>query len=68
MKAALAFLLGSAQKAGACAVCFGAADGTSGLSRAIFWAIILLLTVTMGIVAAIAYGFVVVERGRAARP
>lgn len=60
-----AVLLLAPHSASACAVCFGGGDGTSGLSHGIWWAIVLLLTVTMSLVAAIGYALYSVEARRA---
>lgn len=50
----------------ACAVCFGALDGT-GLSRGIWWAIVLLLAVTLSLIGGIGWAFWSIERARQAR-
>lgn len=60
-----AALLLAPRAASACAVCFGGGDGKSGLSHGIWWAIVLLLAVTMSLVAAIGYALYSVEAGRA---
>jgi hypothetical protein len=66
MRTALFAVLAFAPRAAsACAVCFGGGDGTSGLSHGIWWAIVLLLTVTMSLVAAIGYALYSVEARRA---
>lgn len=51
--------------ASACAVCFGAGDGKSALSHGFWWAIVILLGVTMAMVGGIAWALYSVERGRA---
>lgn len=60
-----AALLLAPRAASACAVCFGAGDGKSGLSHGFWWAIVILLAVTMALVGGIAYALYAVERGRA---
>lgn len=66
-RAALAsVLLAAPRAASACAVCFGAADGKSGLANGIWWGIVILLTVTMSLVAGIGYAIYSVERRREA--
>jgi hypothetical protein len=50
--------------ASACAVCFGAADGKSGLANGFWWGIVILLTVTMSLVGAIGWTLYSVERRR----
>lgn len=60
--AAIPLLPGSA---GACAVCFGKADGSQGLFDGIWWGIVLLLTVTMFMVSGIGYLLWKVEKSRA---
>ena len=68
MKTALAAALAFAPRAAsACAVCFGLADGKSGLYRGIWWGIVLLLTVVMSLVGGIGWAMWSIERGRAAR-
>lgn len=62
-----AALLAAPRAASACAVCFGQADGKDGLFNGFWWAILLLLAVTMSLVGGIAYALWSVERGRAAR-
>lgn len=49
----------------ACAICFGAVDGKSGLFNGFWWGIVILLAVTMSLVAAIAWTLWTVERRRA---
>lgn len=60
-----AVLLLGPRAASACAVCFGAGDGKSGLSNGIWWGIVILLTVTMSLVAGIGWALWSVERDRA---
>jgi hypothetical protein len=60
---AVALLL-APRAASACAVCFGGGDGKSGFSHGIFWAILILLAVTMSLLGAIGYALISVERGR----
>lgn len=64
--AALAALL-APRAASACAVCFGAADGKSGFANGIFWAIVVLLIVTMSLVGGIGYAVWSIEKRREAR-
>jgi len=63
LAAALPLLPGCAA---ACAVCFGKAPGNSGLLDGIWWGIVLLLTVTMGMVSGIAWLLYKVEKSRLA--
>ena len=63
----LAAALLAPRAAGACAVCFGLADGKSGLSGGLWWGIVVLLTTTMSLVAGIGWAIWSVERERAAR-
>ena len=68
MKRALtAALLFAPRAAGACAFCFGQADGKNGLLNGFWWGIVVLLTVTMSLVGGIGYAIWSVERERAAR-
>lgn len=60
-----AVLLLAPRAASACAVCFGAGDGKSGLSNGIWWGIVVLLTVTMSLVGGIGWAIWSVERSRA---
>ncbi len=50
--------------ASACPVCFGALDNKTGLASGIWWGIMILLTVTMTLVAAIGYAAWSIERRR----
>ncbi len=66
MKTALAaFPLLIPLPAGACAVCFGGLDNQSGVAAGFWWAIVLLLTVTMSLVGGIGWTLWTVERRRA---
>ena len=68
MKQALsAALLLAPRAAGACAVCFGQADGKSGFANGIWWGIMILLTVVLSLVGGIGYAMWTVERQRAKR-
>lgn len=69
MRAALAAaaVLALPRAAGACAVCFGGLDGKAGLASGFWWAIVLLLSVTMSLVGAIGWTLWSVERRRAER-
>ena len=62
---AAALLLLAPAPAAACAVCFGGADGKSGLANGFWWGIVVLLTVTMGLVAMIGWTLWSVEKRRA---
>jgi len=64
---ALAVLLLAPRAASACSVCFGGGDGKSGLSHGIWWAIVILLTVTMSLLGGIGWTLWSVERDRAER-
>lgn len=66
-RALAAALLLVPRAAGACAFCFGQADGKSGLLNGFWWGIVVLLVVTMSLVGGIGYAIWTVERGRAAR-
>lgn len=50
--------------AAACPVCFGALDNKQGLAAGIWWGIMILLTVTMTLVAAIGWTVWSIERRR----
>lgn len=52
--------------AAACAVCFGNAPGSKGLIDGIWWGIIILLSVTMSMVAGVAWLLYKVEKSRLA--
>jgi hypothetical protein len=68
MKRALAAVLTLAPRAAsACAVCFGQADGKVGFYRGIFWGIVILLAVTMGLLGGIVGAVWAIERDRAKR-
>ena len=68
MRTALAAaLLALPRAASACAVCFGGVDNKSGLVAGFWWAIVLLLSVTMSLVGAIGWTLWSVERRRAER-
>lgn len=58
----VALLLATA--ASACPVCFGELDNKQGLASGIWWGIMILLTVTMTLVAAISYAVWSIERNR----
>jgi hypothetical protein len=62
-----AALLALPRAARACAVCFGQADGKSGLFNGFWWGIVVLLAVTMSLVAGIGWAVWSIERARAAR-
>lgn len=64
LAALLALLPGSA---GACAVCFGGADGAKGLFSGIWWGIVLLLTTTMTMLGGIGWMLWKVEKSRRVR-
>jgi hypothetical protein len=66
MKALLAAaLLTAPRAASACAVCFGGDGKSPGLFDGFWWAIVVLLGVTMSLVAAIGWTLWTVERRRA---
>lgn len=52
--------------AAACVVCFGRAPGSQGLFDGIWWGIVLLLSVTMSMVAGVAWLLYKVEKHRLA--
>jgi len=62
----LPLLLAIGERASACAVCFGKAEGQQGLLDGIWWGIILLLTVTMSMVGGIGWLLWKVEKRRLA--
>jgi len=53
--------------ASACAACFGALDKQAGAANGFWWAIVVLLTVTMSLVGGIGYAVWSVERRRAGK-
>ena len=61
---ALAALSALPRAAGACAVCFGQADGKNGLLTGIGWGIVVLLSVTMSLLGGIGWALWSVERDR----
>ena len=63
LAAALSLLPGAAS---ACAVCFGASDGSKGLSNGIWWGIVILLTTTMVVLGGFGWLLWKVERNRRA--
>ena len=72
MKSALsAFLLLAPRAASACAYCFGQADGKNGLLNGFWWAVVVLIVVTLSLVGAkspyllLAVGLVVLSAGAA---
>lgn len=68
MRAALAAAaLLAPRAASACAVCFGALDRQSGAAAGFWWAIVVLLTITMSLVGGIGYAVWNVEKRRAER-
>jgi hypothetical protein len=62
-----AALLLAPRAASACAYCFGQADGKNGLLNGFWWAVVVLILVTMSLVGGIGYAIWAVERERAAR-
>jgi hypothetical protein len=58
-------LLTEPRGASACAVCFGGADGRSGLANGFWWGIVILLLITMSLVGAIGWTIWTVEKRRA---
>ena len=62
-----AALLLAPRAANACAYCFGQADGKNGLLNGFWWAVVVLILVTMSLVGGIGYAIWSVERERAAR-
>lgn len=62
-----AALLLAPRAAGACALCFGQADGKNGLLNGFWWAVVVLIAVTMAMLGGIGYAIWSVERDRAAR-
>lgn len=68
MRAALAAaVLLVPRAASACAVCFGALDKQGGVADGFWWAIVVLLAVTMSLVGGIGYAVWSVEKRRAER-
>jgi hypothetical protein len=62
-----AALLLAPRIAGACAICFGGLDNKSGLAQGFWWAVVLLILITMSLLAGIGWTLWTVERDRAAR-
>ena len=66
-RALAAALLLAPRAAGACAFCFGQADGKNGALNGFWLAVMTLIGVTMALIGGIGYAIWTVERDRAAR-